>query len=89
MKAHLKSKELSDERRFLAWRERLIEYFIEKDGWENEFDRLNPVFLRDYFARGLTAEQTYRECKSDLLLPDEEEETGWESDGLTFEEGNL
>ena len=84
----LKGKELSDERRFLTWREKFIEYVIEKDGWENELDRYNPVFIREYYARGLTAEQTYKECKSDLLLP-EDDEACWGSDGLTFEEEGI
>ena len=71
---HLKSCANKNECKFRTWYEGFISYCIEMDGDNNELDKYNPEFIREYYAQGLSPEQAYKECKSDLLIEEDEED---------------
>jgi hypothetical protein len=71
---HLKQGARRDENKFLNWYELFMAYCFEKDGKDTEIGKYNPEFIREYYSQGLTPEQAYRECKSDLLIEEEEED---------------
>jgi len=61
----------NDDYWYLGWYSDLVEIFFTNAG---KMDKYNPETIRDFYAAGLTPEETYKELLSELTIEDDDNE---------------